>query len=327
MVHPIFCIYSKDKFMENKKAVLISGGGSWCAYGGGTLARINGDYDMIIGISTGTLLAPFTALREWEFLRHAYTNIKDNDIFDYCWYKSKPFGKDGKINILPIIVTLLLGDKSVCTSHVLRKTIDNFFPESLFFELQKQNKEILVGTQNFSQTPSKVHYFSSNEEEYEEFKEWMWCSANFPYYASLVKKSWRDATGNFHVGHWSDGGLTDLVGIDQLIGGGYKEIDIILHRAKVSNALEGNKIKNFVENISTSVNIMRHDIEFESFYNKITELNKQGSKVTVYWLPRKLSNNSMLFNKKEMLEWWNEGFDTAFDSEKMEVFLPISKKL
>jgi NTE family protein len=313
--------------MTIKKAALISGGGSWGAYGGGTLAKINGDYNMVVGVSTGSLLAPFTALREWELLKHAYTNVNNNNIFDYCWYKSKPLTKDGKIKILPIVMTLLLGHNSICTSHALRKTIDKFFPENLFNELQKQDKEILVGTQNFSQVPSKVHYFSSNEEEFEEFKDWMWCSANFPYYTSLVKKGWRDAAGNFHVGHWSDGGLTDLVGINQLIGKGYKEIDIILHRTKVVNALEGNKIKNFVENISTGINVMRYDIEFEHFYDKITELNKQGSKVTVYWLPRKLSNNSMLFNKKEMLEWWDEGFDTAFDPQRIEVFSPISKKL
>ena len=55
--------------MSNRKAAVISGGGSWGAYGGGTLARLNADYDTIVGVSTGSLLAPLAALREWEVLK------------------------------------------------------------------------------------------------------------------------------------------------------------------------------------------------------------------------------------------------------------------
>ena len=148
----------------------------------------------------------------------------------------------------------------------------------------------------------------------------MWSSANFPYFTSLVKKSWKDTLGSFHVGSWSDGGLTDLIGLDQLSMRGYKEIDIILHRTKNSDNFEGNKINNLMDNVTTSLNAMRYDIEFEYFYEKIKRLNKQGSKVTVYWLPRKLSKNSMVFNRKEMGVWWDEGYDTAFDSDRIEVF-------
>jgi len=302
-----------------KKACVISGGGSWGAFGGGTLARINKNYNTVVGVSTGSLLAPLAALKEWELLKMAYTNVNNKNIFDSCWYKGKPLSKTGKLNKLPVIMTLMLGQKSICTSNVLRKTIDQFFPEECFDELLHQKKEIFVGTQNFAQIPSKIHYFSSMNEEYEEFKDWMWCSANFPFFTSLVKKSWRDNLGNFHVGSWSDGGLTDLVGLDQLSMKGYKEIDIILHRTKSMDNFEGNKINTLMDNVTTSINAMRYDIEFEYFYEKIKRLNKQGSKVTIYWLPRKLSKNSMVFNEKEMSAWWDEGYETAFNPDRIEV--------
>jgi len=311
--------------MATKRALLISGGGSWGAYGGGTLARINGDYETIIGVSTGSLLAPLAALKEWELLKAGYTTVNSNNIFDPCWYKPKPINKKGKLSPLSIIITLLLGQKSICTSNALRTTIDKFFPEKFFEELRKQNKEILVGTQNYAQIPSRTHYFSSLDCEYEEFKDWMWCSANFPFFTSLVKKSWNNSTGSFHVGLWSDGGLTDLVGIDQLMMKGFKEIDIVLHRTRVIEKFEGNKIDNLLENVNTSINAMRYDIEFEYFYERIKRLNRQGAKVTVYWLPRKLSKNSMIFNEEEMLDWWEEGYNTAFDNNRIEVFLPIKK--
>ena len=313
--------------MATKRALLISGGGSWGAYGGGTLAKINGNYDTIVGVSTGSLLAPLTALKEWELLKAGYTTVNNCNVFDPCWYKPMPITKDGKLNKLAVIISLLKGDKTICTSNALRNTIDEFFPEKFFTELRSQNKEILVGTQNYAQIPSRIHYFSSMNEEYEEFKDWMWCSANFPFFTTLVKKSWRDCSGSFRVGQWSDGGLTDLIGIDQLMMKGFKEVDIILHRTRVVEKLEGNIIDNLMENVTTSINAMRYDIEFEYFYERIKRLNKRGAKVTIYWLPRKLSKNSMLFNKEEMLAWWEEGYNTAFDPDRIEVFEPISRKL
>jgi len=311
--------------MKIKRACVISGGGSWGAFGGGTLARLNRDYNIVVGISTGSLLAPLVALKEWELLETAHTSLTDDNIFDKCWCKGKPINKSGGIKILPIVVSLIMGHKSICSSNILRKTIDEIFTIKHFKKLKEQNKEILVGTQNFAQIPSKIHYFSSINEEFEEFKDWMWCSANFPFFTSLIKKSWSDDFGKFHVGLWSDGGLTELIGLDQLMGKGYNEIDIILHRRKNINNFEGKKITNLMENIMTNINAMRYDIEFEFFYDKIKKLNSEGVRVNVYWLPRKLNNNWMVFNKEEMTSWWNEGYETALDSNRVEVFEPIKR--
>ena len=305
-----------------KRAVLISGGGSWGAFGAGTLARINKDYNTVIGVSTGAIMSPLVALKEWDFLKLGYTTINDNDVFDKKWYKPLPVTKKGNINKIAIIATLLLGEKSIGTSKNLRKKIDKFFPEQSFKKLQSKNVEVLVGTQNYAQVPSKIHYFSSLIEEYEDFKDWMWSSANFPFFTSLTKKGWRDEYGNFHIGLWSDGGLTDLVGFEKLHRDRYKEVDIILHRAKIENKYGGQVINNLADNVTTSINAMRYDIEFECFNKKIKELTSKGTTVNVYWLPRKLSENSMIFNERDMLNWWDEGYNTAFDSNRKETYYP-----
>ena len=311
--------------MNIKRAVLISGGGAWSAFGGGTLARINKKYDTIIGVSTGSLLAPLTALKEWELLKLRYTSLTDNDVYDKYWYKPLPLTSDGRMRKLPIIMSIILGEKTICTSNTFRRTIDNFFSENFFNELKQKNIEIFVGTQNYAQIPSKIHYFSSMFENFEDFKDWIWCSANFRFFSTLVKKSWKDSTGNFHVGLWSDGGLTDLVGLDQLIGKGYKEIDIILHSTnmKAIEKYEGHRIDNLMENITTRITALRYNID-EYFLQKIHKLNEEGVTVTVYWLPRQLNKNSMVFNPKEMLAWWDEGYETAFDDNRKQVFKPIN---
>ena len=312
--------------MRKKNVCLISGGGAWGAYGGGTLARINKKYNTVIGVSTGSLLAPLTALREWETLKVHYTNVNYNSIFDNHWYKGKPLNKQGKIKIFPILMTLLLGQKTIYTSNILRKTIATSFTETHFNELRKKNQEIFVGTQNFAQLPSKTHYFSSLNENYEDFIDWMWCSVCFPFFTSLVKKSWRDKQGNFHIGQWCDSGINNLVGIDELMGKGYSDIDIILHKTRVTDKFEGEKVHNIIKNITTNIIAMRHSIEFEYFYEKIKRLNKQGALITIYWLPYKLSANSMIFNEKQMYDWWDEGYKTAFDSNRIEIFKPIKRQ-
>jgi len=306
--------------MKIKRGLLLSGGGSWGAYGGGTLARLNNDYDTVVGISTGSLLAPFIALNEWDLLKIGYTNVTNNDIFDNFWYKSSPLFKNGKLKKIPIIISLILGQKTICTSNSLRKTIDKYFVKEYYIKLHEKNKEILIGTQNLAEIPSKIHYFSSVNENFEDMKDWMWCSANFPFFTTLVKKGWNDSTGNFHVGLWCDGGLTELVGLDQLMNKGFKEIDIILHRNKNVQKFEGNKINNLIDNISTSISAMRYDIEFEYLYTKINKLNEEGCKVTIYWLPRELSSNCMIFNEAEMTSWWDEGYNSAYNPDRIEVF-------
>ena len=133
MFHPFFVFID----MAIKKACLISGGGAWGAYGGGTLERINGDYDTVIGVSTGSLLASHTALKEWEYLKTAYITADNSDVYDGCWYKGKPFTKKGRIRKLPVLVTLLLGQKTIYTSNILRKT---------FFLVRSFNSSLSLST-------------------------------------------------------------------------------------------------------------------------------------------------------------------------------------
>lgn len=308
-----------------KRALLISGGGSWGALGGGTLARLDNRYDTIIGTSTGALLAPFVALRQWEQLKFLYTTITKDNIFDNTWYKPSPFNKKGQINTLAIIISLLLKQKSVATSRNLRNTIDNFFSLEMFNKIKEEDIELLVGTLNYSETPAFTHYFSSYIEKYEDFKDWMWCSANFPMLTTLVSKGWHDKQSNYHVGLWGDGGLIDLIGINKLINKKFTDVDIILHRAKIENKLEGNKINNLIEFINLNIRVMRYDIEFQQLYKSIKELNNEGANVNIYWMPYKIDVHPMIFNNKLMSKWWEDGYNTALNPNRVENF-PSKKR-
>lgn len=301
-----------------KKGLVISGGGALGAYGAGTLAALNKDYDQVVGISTGALMAPLVALKQWDKLKEAYTSVTQNDIIDKKWYKPAPFTKKGKVNILSIIYALVCRKETLATSNSLRKLIDQFVSEEDFKSLTTEQKEVLVGCQNLKQRPSKVHYFNSANCDFEDFKDWMWFSANAPFVLSLVHKEWTDENGEKHMGQWTDGGLTELVPVQELYKTDCEEIDVIIHRPILEEKLEIGSIKNGVANVTTSIEAMRYDIEFENLIENARAYAKyKKAIVTLYFLPRKLTNNSLMFDKKQMTEWWNEGYSTAFDENRI----------
>jgi predicted patatin/cPLA2 family phospholipase len=313
-----------EKNEKIKRALVVSGGGSFGAFGGGTLEGLNREYDIAAGISTGALLTPLALLGEYDVLREGYTNISDNDIFDSAWYKPKPMKKNGKINMWAIIYALIMGNPSFGTTKKMKKLIDKFMLGKYYNRLLVNKKEILVGTQNFQESPSELHYFSNMTELYEDFKDWMWFSANATFATSIVQKKWTDkATGKEYMGQWSDGGITEVIPIDPIIASGAKEIDIIVHRPKVTHEYQVGKINNLIEYVTEGVAAMRYDITFEHLYETCKHMaDEHGITSRLYFLPRKLSNNSMVFNKKQMVAWWKEGYETCNDPDRIVEFKP-----
>ncbi|MEO5775310.1 MAG: patatin-like phospholipase family protein, partial [Flavobacterium sp.] len=68
------------------RALVISGGGSKGAFGGGVAQYLLQEkfhkYDILIGSSTGSLLIPHLALGEVDKIHRIYTNVNMSKIFD-----------------------------------------------------------------------------------------------------------------------------------------------------------------------------------------------------------------------------------------------------
>lgn len=312
--------------MSEKHGLVIADGGSWNAFGAGILARLNINYDVIYGMGTGALLAPMVALKEWDIIKYGFLNLRNSDMFDAHFFRLRPIGKNGRIRKIPIIYSILTGNKTIGTTNNIRKTMDTFFKEEYFIKLREENKEIIVVAQNLAQIPPKTHLFSSSTNKYNEFKDWMWCAANFPFYGSIVKKGWYDSNGKFHIGKWSGSALINLAAFEEATLKQFTDVDIILHRPRFEEKYEGNKINSLIDHVITALNGLKYDIEYEYFYTTIRALNRRGVRVRAFWLPRKLSNNYMCYKPKEMLQWWNEGYETAFNEENIDIFEPVKPR-
>lgn len=314
-----------------KKGLIISGGGAFGAFGVGTLAAINKDYDVVAGISTGALMSPLVSLKKWDILKDAYTSVTDDKIFDKKWYRPHVFKACGNVNVfsvLYVLVNRMFGwnndINTLATTKNMRNLIETFVTADDYKAIQDQNKEVVVASVNINETPAAVHYFSTKKETFEDFKDWMWTSANAPFFTTLLEKKWYDEEDQkFYLGEWTDGGLTEVAPFDYVLQNGITEVDIIMHRAKPVKIKEQSTCSDFLQNVERSVAAMRYDIEFEDgkLESRLAAFAKtNGVKITVYWLPRKLAPNSLVFDKQQMLGWYEEGYNTASDPARIEIF-------
>lgn len=292
---------------QKKRALVISGGGAWGAWGGGTIQGLieieKKEYDLIVGASTGSLLSPLVALGELSRLKEAYTNVTQKDIFNV-----NPFTKTGDINILNAVWRVLFVNnfyKIFKKNHIptlgeslnLKKTIKNFFTEYDFEKIKKTNKEIIATVVNL--TSEDAEFKSSKKCKYEDFIDWIWVSANVPVFMTLLTKD-----GNEYV----DGGVVEHIPIQEAINKGATEIDVIIHRTE--NYIQQKYVsKNVLDLFLKIIDVMHKEISKNDI--NISKLRALEEEVTInlYYTPYVLSKNSLIFNQKNMAKWWDIGYN------------------
>ncbi len=283
------------------RALVISGGGSKGAFAGGMaehfISDLGTDYDIFTGSSTGSLLIPMLASNNVKKAREVYTSITAKDIFTLNPYKIHV--KRGVVKISMnhwnIIRSFLRGNKTFGCSKKLRKTIQKFFTEVEFEWIKKSHRNVIVTVSNLSL--NKVEYKALKDYNYEDFCDWVWASANFLPFMSLVTKNGME---------YGDGGFGNNIPIQSAINAGATEIDVIVldpiesvtNRMKSTNAIDLLfNVFDFLLDQTTS-----SKLELSKLRSEINEV-----KINVYHTPQKLTENSLIFNKKRMNKWWVEG--------------------
>ncbi len=299
------------------RALVISGGGSKGAYAGGVaeyLIRDQGiDYDLFTGSSTGALLAPLLAAGEIDHARNVYTNVTQNDIFS-----THPFiirKKNGvyksRINHLGIIKMFLKGKKTFGESFALQTLIRNTFTEEHYDRIRLRGKKVAIAVSNFSCNVVEHKYL--RDCTYEEFAEWIWISANFVPFMSLVIKDGQE---------YADGGFGSFIPIEEAIDAGATEIDVIIltPRNKIVNKLPS---RNAFSLMLSSMDFMLSQIARDEKYIGLLESMHHQIKIRYFHTPRVLTDNSLCFDPQQMRLWWDEG--RAFARQRYETQLNLAE--
>jgi len=288
-----------------KKALVISGGGSKGAFAGGVVEHLMKDrhkkYDIFIGSSTGSLMVSHLALGMVDELKTIYTNVNQNTIFS-----NNPFvirkvhgEKVISINHLNTIWNFIKGRKTFGESKNLLKLIKTSVSEKMFTKIKEEQKDVVVAVSNISS--NEVEYKSINDCTYNDFCDWIWASCNYvPFMSLLVKNGYQ----------YADGGFGSLVPIREAIKRGAKEIDAIILETEVSQ-INRMQSKNPFSLLFDVFDFMLGRIESHNITIGKLCANQHNVKLNLYYTPTVLTTNSLIFDKKLMAEWWEDGYKYA----------------
>lgn len=287
------------------KALVISGGGSKGAYAGGVAQFLIGEqgknYDIFVGTSTGSLLLPHLALGKLDKLHEIYTNVNQRKIFSLSPFvvKKKDDREYVAINFKNTILQFIKKKRTFGESKNLRKLIRNSFTPDEFESIKANGKDVIVTVANLSK--SSVEYKSIKDFSYEEFCDWIWISCNYLPFMSLVTKNGYE---------YADGGFGSVVPIREAIKRGATEVDVIILE---SENMERNKVlgKNPFSLMLSLFGYMVDQVERSNIIEgKLAAINKNVV-LNLYYTPSKLTENSLIFNKKLMRLWWQQGYTYA----------------
>ncbi|MDX1542666.1 MAG: patatin-like phospholipase family protein [Christiangramia sp.] len=291
------------------RALVISGGGSKGAFAGGVAQYLiqeqKRNYDLFLGTSTGSLLIPHLAAGNIQKIYDIYTNVTQRKIFSINPFIVKK--KEGReyvtINYLNTIWQFIRQRRTFGESKALKRNIRKNFSHQDFTELRNKVKDVVVTVSNLSK--NRVEYKSIHEFEYDDFCDWIWISCNYIPFMSLAQKDGFE---------YADGGLGCVVPIREAIKRGATEVDAIILEAE---NMEYNKIlgKNPFSLMVNLFGFLLDQVEYHDIVEgKLAAMNKKV-KLNIYYTPTRLTENSLVFNKKAMTQWWQQGYEYAEEKE------------
>ncbi|MGP1993645.1 patatin-like phospholipase family protein [Zobellia laminariae] len=287
------------------RALVISGGGSKGAFAGGVtqylMEELHHEYDFFLGTSTGSLLISHLALAKIEKIKEVYTNVNQHSIFSNC-----PFTIQKKhgvhtigIDHWNVLKNFYKGRKTFGESRNLLKLIKNTLTVEEFEDLKNGPKEIIATVSNLSL--NQVEYKSINDCTYEEFCEWIWISCNYTPFMSLVRKNGCE---------YADGGLGNMVPIEEAIKRGATEVDVIVLQTEVSH-LNRLPSRNAFSLLTTMFEYMLDRIEHQNIRIGKYVAKHNDAIINFYYTPTVLTTNSLIFDKEKMTVWWESGYNFA----------------
>ena len=284
------------------KALVISGGGSKGAYAGGVaeyLIKEEGrDYDLFLGTSTGSLLIPHLAAGKIDKIHKVFTNVNQGNIFSVNPFVVRKKGDREFVSIdfLNSIWQFIKMKRTFGESKSLRRYLKKHFTYEEYQSLRENKDDVVVTVSNLSK--NIVEYKSIKDYSYDEFCDWIWISCNYIPFMSLVKKNGFE---------YADGAFGCVVPIREAILRGATEIDAIILE---SESMAYNKVlgKN---PFSLMLNLFGHLLDqverSDILIGKLAAKNRDV-KLNLYYTPSKLTENSLVFNKKLMTSWWQQGY-------------------
>jgi len=293
-----------------KRALVISGGGSKGAWAGGVAEYLikekKHNYVLGVGSSTGSILLPHLLIDEVEIIKHIYTHVRTRDIFSLNPFIITKEEDDFrvKLNHLNIVKSFIKRTPTFGDSHKLLRKLRREIKLKHFNKLRELDKEVIVTVSNLTQ--QKLEYKSSKTERYADFIDWIWGSANYAPFMSILRKGGQE---------YADGGFATLLPIRAAIDlGDVEAVDVIVLSPKDPHKILPPSTNAF-QTISKIFDVsMHHSFNKDLMLGQLKSLTRKVD-VNLYYTPDLLTEYPLVFDPKTMRNWWQMGYEFAKSNE------------
>ena len=286
------------------RGLVISGGGAKGAFAGGIAEYLMGikkkEYDIFVGSSTGSLLVPFLAAGDLELAKDVYTNVTNKEIFKISPFNFKKVNGsyETRVNHLNSIRMFLKGQTTFGDSSNLRKLIGRRFSKKLYKFIRNGNREVILTVANFTKLTKE--YKSIHDCDYEDFCDWMWASANFVPFMSLMHKDGCD---------YADGGFGDYLPVHKALELGATKVDAI-YLSQEHPTVDRPIIKTPFDTLLRVLDYLMTRIgEDDVIIGSLNSSLNDDVIVKTYFLDNDLTDNSLVFDPEIMKQWWKDGIE------------------
>jgi predicted patatin/cPLA2 family phospholipase len=265
------------------------------------IEREKHNYDMFLGKSTGSLLVPHLAVGEIGKLYDIFTNVQQHDIFSISPFVQRKKGDREYVSIdfINSLWQFIRRKRTFGESKALKRNIRQNFTHSEYLKIKEEKHDVVITVANLSM--NRVEYKSIQECTYEEFCNWIWISCNYIPFMSL-------AVVNGH--EYADGGLGSVIPIREAILRGATEIDAIVLEAETMGKQKVLGKNPFSLMISLFGHLLDQVEKNDIVIGKLAAKNN-NVKLNIYYTPTTLTENSLIFSKRLIEKWWQQGYDYA----------------
>lgn len=290
------------------RALVISGGGCKGAFAGGVAEHLlinqGKKYDLYVGCSVGSIMINHLALGNVSRLKEVFTNITNKDVFNISPFivKKNKDEFDVRINHFNTFRAFAKGSTTFGESKRLRSLLEKTHTEEDFEKLKATTKMIFTVS---NLTHQSVEYKDISECSYQDYLDWMWASANYVPFMSLIDKDGCQ---------YADGGFGSHVPIRCAIDAGATEIDVIvLDSEKKDEELQ--MFTNPFQSLMGAFKFMSNQIGMKDVLIGILKSKQANVNLKIWFCPENLTDNPLFFNPTEMKKWWDMGYYFAQKEE------------
>ncbi len=248
-----------------KKALVISGGGSKGAFSVGVIKDIiqtyRLDFDVLVGTSTGALIAPLAALGELKTLEDLYSTVTNDKIIT-----KYNFGE-----------RVLSGDISIFTFGPLKNIIKTIYTDAYFDRLMRSGKEVYLTTVclqteelvvfTTAKDPRPSKYYSARTlVNGDQFRAAVLASASQPVFTPPVKVDENVPGAANRDYQYVDGGVREYAGIAMAVDAGASEIFTILHASKNLAPVAGEQLRQIFPILERTIAMFITDVGDNDLY-------------------------------------------------------------